>query len=203
MSRLSADERGQAAIEFALALLAFLTVTVGLIDVGRSIFAYNELSAVARYGARWGSVVGGTCNSPLGASSNDWCDQLGNIPSLFWQQGGNAPGQVPPNACPSYTPGSKAWYKVSDYSGSKATTIVGAIAQHLDTSRTSTNTVVGAFAPGLDLSKLWVCIELPDNSPPAPGDSVKVNVYYPWSPSSGLITNQTVPLTANAQWEVE
>lgn len=199
-------ERGQAMIEMAITLLIFLMVTAGLIDVGRSIASYNELSAIARYGARWGSVVGGTCQgfSKLGNSSNDWCNLLATgVPGGFWTQLGNKPLQGAGVACPTYSTTPADWYTVNTYVTAKDTTVLGALAQHFDTSSQTPNTVVGAFAPGLDYSKLRVCVALSRGSPPEPGDTVTVDVDYSFAPAGKLLSSGTVDLTAEAHWQVE
>jgi Flp pilus assembly protein TadG len=43
---------GQALVEFALVLPVFLLIVFGVIDAGRLIFTYNEVSNAARAGAR-------------------------------------------------------------------------------------------------------------------------------------------------------
>lgn len=204
-------ERGQAMIETAISLLAFLAVTAGLVDAGRGIAAYNEVSAVARYGARWASVVGGSCGTAtaLGNSTSDWCDQLSNSSSGFWSQAGNKPLAVGGSQCPAAY---SSWYKVSDFNTSTATTIVGAIARHFDSNSSTPNTVVGFFSPGLDYSKLLVCVRVSGSTvldangnplPPEPGDVVTVQIYYPFQPAGHLLTNATMNLTASADWQVE
>jgi hypothetical protein len=205
MLRRVGGERGQAVVETAVTLLIFLTVTVGLLDVGRMIFAYNELSAVARYGARWGSVVGGTCqNLAVNNSSSDWCDQLSNNSTTFWSQPGNKPIQGAGTVCPTYSSTPADWYQLSSYSSSTTTTVVGALAKHFDSSSSSTNSIWGAFDPGLDTSKLYVCIQLSNSSPPSPGDHVTVELYYPFSVVSHLLSSlTTIGITAQAQWQVE
>src|SRR5947209_14800197 len=40
---LSRDEHGQAVVEFAIILIALLMMTVGLVDVGRGFYQYNEI----------------------------------------------------------------------------------------------------------------------------------------------------------------
>jgi hypothetical protein len=178
-------------------------VTAGLVDVGRAIFAYNEISAVARYGARWGAVVGGTCSQPLGTSTSDWCNQIGGQSGTFWNQDGNRSLQGAGAECPAYSVTPADWYTVSSYIGTSATTIVGALANHFDSSSTTRSTIVGRYVPGLDLTKLHVCIELSHSAPPAPGDAVTVDIYYPFAPAGGLIFNRNVDLESEAQWEVE
>lgn len=44
--------RGQALLEFALAIPVFLLLMVGLFDLGRAVFSYNTLTNAAREGAR-------------------------------------------------------------------------------------------------------------------------------------------------------
>ncbi len=53
-------------VEFALTLLVFLALMLGVLDFGRAIFMYNGVSQAAREIARVTSVHPGT---PLGASS--------------------------------------------------------------------------------------------------------------------------------------
>lgn len=185
----------------------FLMVTVGLVDVGRLIFAYNELGAIARYGSRWGSAVGGACQSNYLnqlPSTNDWCDQLSTNSSGFWLQNGNAPLQGAGTSCPAYTTTPSDWYQVSSYSSSTTTTIVGALAKHFDSTSSTRDTIWGAFSPGIDMTKLEACIELSNSSPPSPGDHVTIKVYYPFSAAGHLLTNlTTIGVTAQAQWQVE
>ena len=49
-------ERGQAIVELALALPAFLVLTIGLFDFGRAIYVHNALGNAARDAARFASV---------------------------------------------------------------------------------------------------------------------------------------------------
>src|SRR5579859_1533384 len=133
-------ESGQAVVEFGIIGIALLMLTAGLVDVGRAFYQYNAVSAAARYGARWGSVVGGTCTGLRGASTSDWCNQYGTgNAGGFWSTAGNYPlqgnsdcpqtiikSQLPPY---SKTP----YYQVSNYTQNTSTTIVGAVAQRFDT----------------------------------------------------------------------
>jgi TadE-like protein len=69
MRRIVAPRRGQALVEFALALPVLLVIFMGLFDFGRAVFAYNSVSNAAREGARVAivdqTVVGGV---PAGAT---------------------------------------------------------------------------------------------------------------------------------------
>ncbi len=59
-------ERGQAVLEFALALPIFMMLLMGVFDMGRGIYMYNGVSQAAREIARATSVHPG---SPLGTSA--------------------------------------------------------------------------------------------------------------------------------------
>lgn len=52
--------RGQALLEFALVIPIFLTVLIGMIDIGRIVWANNTLSNAAREAARFAVVHGGS-----------------------------------------------------------------------------------------------------------------------------------------------
>jgi Flp pilus assembly protein TadG len=47
---------GQAMVEYALVLPVFFMLTIGVVDFGRAILAYNTVSFLARDGARYGLV---------------------------------------------------------------------------------------------------------------------------------------------------
>lgn len=50
--------RGQALVEFALAIPIFVLLIFGLIDLGRLVYVNNAVAQAAREGARFGSVQG-------------------------------------------------------------------------------------------------------------------------------------------------
>lgn len=198
------QEGGQAVVEFALISLVLMMLTVGLVDLGRGFFQYQAVASAARFGARWGSVVGGTCALPNQQSTSDWCNQLGQTASTFWTQAGNQPIQGNGVACPSYASAPSDYYTVSNYTANTSTTIVGMIAQKYDTSAASSNFVGGKVTPGLDLSQLKVCVELASSiAKPQPGETVGVVVYYPFTGVTTLITRQTLYLNATSQYQVE
>jgi Flp pilus assembly protein TadG len=55
-------QRGQSMTEFALMLPILLLLLFAIFDFGRMLFMYNQLSAAAREGARYGSLVGVAAN---------------------------------------------------------------------------------------------------------------------------------------------
>lgn len=225
----TADEGGQAVVEFGLIAIVLFAMTVGLIDVGRAFYQYNALSAAARYGARWASVVGGTCvENPPDVPVSDWCNQYNTATPApgassglaFWGENGNYPLQQPAGTpCPTtysaYQTMAAAnpgyFYTVSNFVGSTQTSIVGAIAQHFDTNSTSyVQQVIGSFTPGFDLTGLKVCIQLASAPAgkttiwqPGPGEPVKVVLYYSFVPASGLLANAAVNMVASSQYVTE
>jgi Flp pilus assembly protein TadG len=50
------DERGAAMVEFAFVAVILFTLVFGIIDFGRAIFLYNNLTNAAREGARFAAV---------------------------------------------------------------------------------------------------------------------------------------------------
>jgi len=181
-----------------------MMLTVGLVDLGRGFFQYQAVASAARFGARWGSVVGGTCASLNQQSTSDWCNQLNHSTIDFWDQPGNKPIQGTGVACPTYAATPSDYYTVSNYTGTTSTTIVGMIAQKYDTSASSSSFVGAKVTPGLDLSQLYVCVELPSSSArPQPGETIGVAVYYPFTGVTTMITRQTLYLNATSQYQVE
>jgi Flp pilus assembly protein TadG len=55
---------GQSLVEFALVLPLFLVILIGMVDVGRSIWANNSVANAAREAARYAIVHGGTRSNP-------------------------------------------------------------------------------------------------------------------------------------------
>jgi Flp pilus assembly protein TadG len=62
------DDRGANLVEFALLAVPFLMITLGLVDFGRAIFAYNALAHATREAARVAMVRGSHSGSPITAA---------------------------------------------------------------------------------------------------------------------------------------
>ena len=62
--KLPARGAGQSLVEFALVLPLFLTILIGMVDVGRAIWANNVVANAAREAARYAIVHGGTSTNP-------------------------------------------------------------------------------------------------------------------------------------------
>jgi Flp pilus assembly protein TadG len=56
MRRFLRPSRGQALIEYALALNVLLLLTIGVIDAGRAVWEYNTVAFLARDAARYGTI---------------------------------------------------------------------------------------------------------------------------------------------------
>lgn len=67
--------RGQGLVEFALVLPIFLVILIGMVDLGRAIWANNSVANAAREAARFASVHGGTCKDLIttGCTSANYC----------------------------------------------------------------------------------------------------------------------------------
>ena len=76
--RVRRDRRGQALVEFALVLIPFLLIVLGILDVGRGIYVYNGVAEAAREIARVTSVHPGSCGSGCDwmPTPSDWSPQM-------------------------------------------------------------------------------------------------------------------------------
>ena len=77
------EHRGQALVEFSLALIVFLVLLMGILDLGRGIYMFNGVSQAAREIARVTSVYPG--GVALGTSTQTTSvvnTQKGLIPNL-------------------------------------------------------------------------------------------------------------------------
>lgn len=66
---------GQGLAEFGLVLPVFLALLIGMVDVGRAVWANNSVANAAREAARFAAVHGGSCEELSGAvcSSANYC----------------------------------------------------------------------------------------------------------------------------------
>jgi TadE-like protein len=211
-------ERGQSTLEMGILIgvagFPLLLLSAGLFDVSRMFYQYNAVSAAARYGARWASVVGGTCSTQTATQYNgsgnlaDWCNQqnnanqtAGSVSGDFWSLNGNRPLQSAPTQCPSGIDNSfTGYYHVSDYQGINDTSVIGAIAHRFDTTGSSPSSEIGGVSPGFDMSQMLACIQpsavcsttaqgacTSYNWEFGPGTILKVYVYYPFKPVTPLV----------------
>lgn len=58
---MSARERGNALVEFAIVSTASLTLMLGIVDFGRALYTYHLVANAARSGTRYAMVRGSTC----------------------------------------------------------------------------------------------------------------------------------------------
>ena len=67
--------RGQGLVEFGLVLPIFLVILIGMVDIGRAVWANNAVANAAREAARFASVHGGSCEdtTSTGCTSAYYC----------------------------------------------------------------------------------------------------------------------------------
>ena len=56
----SSRDLGQSLVEFALVLPIFLAILIGMVDIGRAVWANNAVANAAREATRWAVVHGGS-----------------------------------------------------------------------------------------------------------------------------------------------
>jgi Flp pilus assembly protein TadG len=76
MRKVIRGEAGQSTVEFALILLLFLMVILGIFEGSRLIFDYNIVSEAAREGVRYATVRGSACALPDGSSCTASATQI-------------------------------------------------------------------------------------------------------------------------------
>jgi hypothetical protein len=99
--------RGQGLVEFALVLPVFMVILIGMVDLGRAIWANNSVANSAREAARFASVHGGSCEDLSGSvcSSTNYCPV-----------GPTAPGSAVPATsptCPYPSPSKQSIYNTA------------------------------------------------------------------------------------------
>lgn len=67
-SRREEQAKGQAIVEFAFVLVAFVMLTMGIVDLGRAVFFHNMLANAAREGAREGIISSNTVDQMCAAA---------------------------------------------------------------------------------------------------------------------------------------
>jgi Flp pilus assembly protein TadG len=75
-------ERGQALVEFSLAIIVFLMLLMGIFDLGRGIYMYNGVSEAAREISRRTSVYPGITLGQSTESQQVVAIQRGLVPSM-------------------------------------------------------------------------------------------------------------------------
>jgi Flp pilus assembly protein TadG len=89
---------GATTVEFAFALVVFLTFLLGIADFGRMLFTWNAASEATRAGARYAVVCDGTSNSAeVLARMQQLLPQISTI-NVAWQ-----PAACTPATCQGVT----------------------------------------------------------------------------------------------------
>jgi hypothetical protein len=129
---------------------------------------------------------------------------------VFWQHAGNWPLQGANVSCPSsYDSTFTGYYTASQFSGNTSATIVGAVAQRLDTTSTSSQSsplIIGGLTPAFDPSSLRVCVQPTYDSGDwqfGPGYKLRVVLYYQFDPIGGILRVGQMQMVASATYEME
>lgn len=70
LQRGTRPERGSTLVEFALVIMVFMTVMLGIIDFSRALYAYHFVDYAAKAATRWAAVNGLSCNADATGSTN-------------------------------------------------------------------------------------------------------------------------------------
>jgi Flp pilus assembly protein TadG len=110
--RIARDERGVAAIEFALLSTVFLIILAGVVDVGRFIYTASALDAAVSAGAQYAENNAALVASNPATLGTDVGNVVNNTNGTAWasstvdvNNGNDSTGCY----CPSGTPGNWSW----------------------------------------------------------------------------------------------
>ena len=111
---------GQGLVEFGLVLPIFLAILIGMVDVGRAVWANNSVANAAREAARFASVHGGSCEdlTSTGCTSAYYCPVGTNV--------GTAAIPTAGASCPYPSPSKQSIYDAANsylIAGGTGTTI--------------------------------------------------------------------------------
>ena len=162
-------EHGQTLVEFALVLVVFLLVTIGLLDGLRVIFYYTQIKEAAREGARWGAVqvnrMAPDGTHTVGGTFGDW----GNKAGVYCDS--------PLSPCDHSLQGARA-----TGSGLYATTIVGAVTQVSTAVTLSQATIIVSTTIPANTTETLL-----QNDNHIADKPVVVTVAYPFKPILGMV----------------
>lgn len=115
--------RGQALVEFALILPVFVLLLVGLLDVGRVVFAYNDASHAARDATRFASVSPLDCDSIFYVIQHQIQGDDAVSVAVSYRPIPSSSNQNPSwtNVCPAYNP--NATYDNDPTTGTMSTAV--------------------------------------------------------------------------------
>jgi hypothetical protein len=100
--------RGQGLAEFALVLPIFLTILIGMVDLGRAVWANNTVANAAREATRFAAVHGGSCEEIV---SGTVCSTSNYCP--VGPPAGTAAVPAASTSCPYPSPSKQSIYDVA------------------------------------------------------------------------------------------
>lgn len=100
------ETMGQAAVEFALIVPVFMLLLVGLLDVGRVVFAFNDASHASRDATRFASVSPLDCDSIFYVIQHQIQGSAAVTVAVTYRSIPSPSNQNPSwtNVCPAYNP---------------------------------------------------------------------------------------------------
>src|SRR5438270_5976280 len=75
------NQRGQAALEFALVTVFLVLLLVGILEMTMFVYAYSALSDAAKEGVRYAIVHGSSATSAAGPAADGGCQTSGSVVS--------------------------------------------------------------------------------------------------------------------------
>lgn len=145
LTRLS-DTEGVAAVEFAIILLVFLTIVMGILEFGYDWYLRNALANASREGARWGVMY-------KVDASNNWIAPC-NLTS------GKTIQDVVNNYLTKVLPAGTSWTTTVTGAGYTAEFDAAGQANPLTVTVSSTKTwsALGNLVPGLNLNNMTITV---------------------------------------------
>ena len=170
-----ASAKGQTLVEFALVLVVFMLVTVGMLDGMRVIFYYSQIQEAARLGARWGAVQVGRA-VPLSNTQASTTDAVGGTFDIQGNKQGTYCDLTSSPPCDYSLASSRTWGTSPVTNTIVGATMLGTTAVNSSQVTISISTTAPITVETQDIDNLFT------NQP------VTVTVTYPFTPilSMGL-----------------
>jgi hypothetical protein len=146
--------RGQGLAEFALVLPIFLAILIGMVDLGRAVWANNSVANAAREATRFAAVHGGSCEELV---TGTVCSTANYCPVGPY----SAPTVVPAasTSCPYPSPSKQSIYNVAiGYLVASGTGVTVTACYAAPTATCSGNTESPATATNLRGNKVTVVV---------------------------------------------
>jgi Flp pilus assembly protein TadG len=84
-------EQGSSLVEFALVVVIFMSMVLGIMDFGRALYSYHFVSHAAREATRYAAVRGSTCTLDGSCTNDGSCATVATLTCLPTYVTNNAP----------------------------------------------------------------------------------------------------------------